>query len=166
MLTIMVSVKSKTDVITNSSTEVYMMNRANDGSLKSIKELVNAFLAKGGSTETFDDLFEAEPYFNERATKDVYLDVQGEVENGYWSPNDLKPFKDFLNPDGKNLIDWSDLDHKQKLQFADAYGDTTDMYEPLIGNGYVFKAKDPKDEKLAKILTKIETIYDPVIYSN
>ena len=40
------------------------------------------------------------------------------------------------------------------------------MYEPLIGNGYVFKAKDPKDEKLAKILTKIETIYDPVIYSN
>ena len=61
MLTIMVSIKSKTDVITNSSTEVYMMNRANDGSLKSIKELVNAFLAKGGSTETFDDYLKLNP---------------------------------------------------------------------------------------------------------
>ena len=165
MLTIMVSIKSKTDIITNSSTEVYMMNRANDGSLKSIKELVNAFLAKGGSTDTFDDLFEAEPYFNERATNDTYLDVQAEVENGYWSPRDLKPYKDFLDQDNK-LIDWSKLDHKQRLKFAEIYGDTADMYEPLIGNGYVFKAKDPKDEKLAKILTKIETIYDPVIYSN
>lgn len=159
----MVSVKSKTDVITNSSTEVYMMNRPKDGSLKSIKELVNAFLAKGGSTETFDDLFKAWPYFNEDATFDAYEDMRQELD--YMSKNDLKPYKEFMDSSG-NLIPWDNLTMEQEMKFAEIHERHTDLYEPLLNNGYIFKAKDPKDEKLAKILNDIETIYDPVIYSN
>ena len=159
----MVSVKSKTDVITNSSTEVYMMNYPKDASLKSIKKLVNAFLAKGGSTQTFDDLFEAEPFFNEDSTYDAYEDMRQEME--YWSKADLKPYKDFLDSEGE-LIPWDKLTLEQEKKFAEIHERYSEVYEPLLNNGYVFKAKDPADEKLAKILDSLETIYNPVIYSN
>lgn len=159
----MVKIKSKTDIITNSSTEVYMMNRPGGESLRSIKELVNAFLAKGGSPETFDDLFEAESYFNEDSTFDAYEDMRQELD--YMSKNDLKPYKEFIDHSG-NLIPWDSLTLEQKKKFAETHERYTDLYEPLLNSGYVFKAKDPKDEDLAKILNNIETIYRPEIYSN
>lgn len=52
-----IKVKSITDVITNSSTEVFTFY--NDGGIKTIKDTVNAILSiNSGNKYTFDDLFE------------------------------------------------------------------------------------------------------------
>ena len=52
-----IKVKSITDVITNSSTEVFTFY--NDGGIKTIKDTVNAILAINSDNKyTFDDLFE------------------------------------------------------------------------------------------------------------
>lgn len=49
-------IQSVSDIITNSSTEVFMVY--DDSAFKNIKELVNAVLALGGSEQTFDELFD------------------------------------------------------------------------------------------------------------
>lgn len=52
-----IKVKSITDVITNSSTEVFTFY--NDGGIKTVKDTVNAILAINSDNKyTFDDLFE------------------------------------------------------------------------------------------------------------
>ncbi len=157
----MVKVKSKTDVITNSSTEVYMMNDKN--SLKSIKNLVNAFLEKGGSTQTFDDLFTAETDFNRDSTFDEYEDVRQELP--YWRKKDFEPYKEFLTPE-LELLPWDSLSEEQIRKFAKIHSERDDLYEPLMDNGYVFKAKNESDKELAELLNGIISIYTPTIYSN
>lgn len=57
-------IKSLTDVITNSSTEVFTIY--NKGAINKVKEMVNSILALSDTTSnlTFDDLFEVEYYFD------------------------------------------------------------------------------------------------------
>ena len=50
-----INVHSVVDIITNSSTTVYTM--ADEGTIKAVKEMVNALLAIGESKLTADDLF-------------------------------------------------------------------------------------------------------------
>ena len=68
-------VQSVSDIITNSSTEVFMVY--NEDSIKQIKELVNAILDLSGNKERFDDLFECEITFD----KERLLDEYPEYEN-------------------------------------------------------------------------------------
>lgn len=51
-----IMIQSMSDVITNSSTEVFMVY--DSSAFDNIKKLVNAILELGGATERFDDLFE------------------------------------------------------------------------------------------------------------
>ena len=69
-----IKVKSITDVITNSSTEVFTFY--NDGGIKTIKDTVNAILAINSDNKyTFDDLFEIEYAFElDRIDDDWYDD--------------------------------------------------------------------------------------------
>lgn len=57
-------IKSLTDVITNSSTEVFTIY--NKGAINKVKEMVNSILALSDTTSnlTFDDLFEVEYCFD------------------------------------------------------------------------------------------------------
>lgn len=56
MRKLVIKVHSIVDVITNSSTVIY--TQADEGTIKSVKELINALLAIGKSELTADDLFE------------------------------------------------------------------------------------------------------------
>ena len=56
MQKLIIKVHSIVDVITNSSTVIY--TQADEGTIKSVKELINALLAIGKSELTADDLFE------------------------------------------------------------------------------------------------------------
>ena len=51
-----IKVQSASDIITNSSSEVFMVYDSH--AFKNIKELVNAILAATGYEHTFDDMFE------------------------------------------------------------------------------------------------------------
>ena len=68
-----IKVKSITDVITNSSTEVFTFY--NDGGIKAIKDTVNAILAiNSGNKYTFDDLFEIKYAFELDLIDDDWYD--------------------------------------------------------------------------------------------
>lgn len=63
-------VQSVSDIITNSSTEVFMVYDEN--SMNNIKDLVNAILSLSGSNKTFDDLFTYEINFDEEYLLEVH----------------------------------------------------------------------------------------------
>lgn len=69
-------IQSVSDIITNSSTEVFMVY--DDNALKQIKELVNAMLSLNENNKyTFDDLFIIEPYLNTEEFLDEYPEYKG-----------------------------------------------------------------------------------------
>ena len=68
-----IKVKSITDVITNSSTEVFTFY--NDGGIKTIKDTVNAILAINSHNKyTFDDLFDIKYAFEFDSIDDDWYD--------------------------------------------------------------------------------------------
>lgn len=69
-------VQSVSDIITNSSSEVFMVY--SDQSFKQIKELVNAILAINGENKyTFDDLFEVEANMDKEWFLEQYPEYDG-----------------------------------------------------------------------------------------
>lgn len=73
-----VKIQSVSDIITNSSTEVFMIY--DEAAFKSIKELVNAILALGNNDKTFDDLFEIKASVSEYFFEE-YPEYEGKDEN-------------------------------------------------------------------------------------
>lgn len=66
-------IKSLTDVITNSSTEVFTIY--NKGAINKVKEMVNSILALSDATSnlTFDDLFEVDYCLNDYVTGELII---------------------------------------------------------------------------------------------
>ena len=91
--TVVIKVQSISDVITNSSTEVFIVYDSNN--IDSIKHVVNAILSIDGHY-TFDDLFTIKMNVAEYVIDDVYKDWED------YFPNDPKPesiddFWEFIN---------------------------------------------------------------------
>lgn len=61
-------IQSISDVITNSSSEIFTIYRRGD--FKTIKEIVDELLKLAGSDKTFDDLFELKIWTTEEADED------------------------------------------------------------------------------------------------
>lgn len=92
------NINSITDVITNSSTSVFVVY--DESNIKTIKELVNSILEISGEY-TFDDLFDIQMIVNEEAIED-YFDKDeitqediDEYQNIYWNSCDdlIQPFE-------------------------------------------------------------------------
>lgn len=120
-----IKIQSVSDIITNSSTEVFMVY--NDSAFKNIKELVNAILALAGSDQTFDDLFEikagVDEYFIEQHPE--YADL----------------------PEDELLAKAREIDSER----YDGY--------PYVSY-YEVTAKEAKNTATAKILSKIDEIFN------
>lgn len=69
----LIKIQSISDIITNSSTEVFTMYNRSD--LITIKNIVNAILAIDGNY-TFDDFFNIDLLLNEYAVEDMYNDLE------------------------------------------------------------------------------------------
>lgn len=142
----MLIINSITDVITNSSTSVFVVHKESD--IDSIKELVNAVLSINGNY-TFDDLFEISLELDQY-TIERYLDDLSE-EFG-----DLKNDNDW----DKILGSYS----KEKLSKL-----TDELWE-LIDNDYYWKgspyeyikviAKNSEHKHVADLISRIDTIFD------
>ena len=90
------------DLITNSSTEIYI--EATDKTIESVKQLVNNILSLGGSSQTCDDLFtielnpeDVEQEFNECGYKDVALIVKCRDTNSELGQQTAKVLADLTN---------------------------------------------------------------------
>ena len=139
-------INSITDVITNSSTSVFVVHKESD--IDSIKELVNAILSIDGNY-TFDDLFEISLELD-HYTMERYLD-------------DLSEEFDDL----KNDNDWDKIlgsYSKEKLSKL-----TDELWE-LIDNDWYWKgspyeyikviAKNSEHKHVADLISKIDNIFD------
>lgn len=138
-------IQSISDVITNSSTEIYTIYTKND--IETIKKIVNALLAVNGDS-TFDDLFNIELLINDSVFEYMWEDSQ-EIQEEYPNRDD---FYDYL----EKLTDESELD-----RFEDIWYDTHSWscYMSFY-DGYVVSIKPEieKTEKLEKAMQAIQAL--------
>lgn len=90
------------DLITNSSTEIYIL--ASESTIKFIKQLVDNILTEGGSTKTFDDMFTAElSEVRERcygSERDVIVKAKTDSENAKKAAEILSDLSGLFSIDG------------------------------------------------------------------
>lgn len=125
-------IQSISDVITNSSTEVYITYYPSDKD--AIINVVNAILAINGE-DKFEDYFEFEWIPNEDWLFDKWED--DEIET---------PFEEWL----ESLSEDDLFDYRQR-----GYYDEERNYV----EGYIIKAKDPNNKRAADLLTDLDSIF-------
>jgi hypothetical protein len=144
-----IKIQSISDIITNSSTEVFCLYSQRDK--EEIKKLVNAILAIGNSTVTFDDLFEIKMDVNWEAAYHIYDDYE-EISEKYKSDNEFFEFLKTLNDD--------QLKEYEK-KFAGCYADTPmtlyDGYTVSVKQGVV---ETETIKKAKEAINYIKNIFD------
>lgn len=144
-----IKIQSISDIITNSSTEVFCMYSQRDK--EEIKKLVNAILAIGDSAVTFDDLFEIKMDVNWEAAYHIW-DNDEEIRQKYERDDDFFEFLKTLNDD--------QLKEYEK-KFAGCY-----TYTPMtLYNGYTVSVKQGVVEtetvkKAKEAINYIKNIFD------
>ena len=138
-------IQSISDVITNSSTEIYTIYTKND--IATIKNIVNALLAVNGDS-TFDDLFDIELLINDSVFEYLWED-SSELQEQYPNSDD---FYDYL----EKLTDESELDRLEDIWY-DTH--TWNCYMSFY-DGYVVSIKPEieKTEKLEKAMQAIQAL--------
>jgi ABC-type uncharacterized transport system ATPase subunit len=146
----MMIINSMTDVITNSSTSVFVVYAEHN--IDSIKELVNSILAIDGRY-TFDDLFNISLEFN--------YDV---IER--YSEQLSEEFSEFAqdNADYEKILD--SFDEEKKSRLADELWSFINYdYEYCNKSPYDYisvtvKKDSPEIEKAAELISNIDRIFD------
>lgn len=148
-----ITIQSISDVITNSSTEIYTVYTKND--IKTIKRVVDALLAVNGDS-TFDDLFDIKLFINDSVFEYLW-DDSPELQEEY--PNKDK-FCEYL----ETCDNQEDLD-----RFEDIWYDTRWDYYHSFYDGYSVTLKPgiEETEKLKQAIGAIQTldsIFDHEVY--
>lgn len=157
--------KSITDVITNSSSEVFTIYR--DGGIKTIKEIVNAIMNINPNNKyTFDDLFDIRYKFdfgNLTNDKDMFYDI---VRQNI-TEEETKKLDELTLPvqwdDYKLMIDFlnNNISYDSRLKIASAYEDDDWENEgsTIVGIKVISKENIGLDKKIvdnvADVLSKL-----------
>lgn len=139
-----IKIQSITDVITNSSTEVYTIYTTSD--IKTIKSIVNALLAINGDS-TFDDLFDIKLLINECAIQCLW-DSSEEIQKEY--PND-EDFYKYL----ETCTNQNELDRFESIWYDDGWDSRFSFYD---GYSVTLKPGIEKTEKLEQAIRAIQTL--------
>jgi hypothetical protein len=135
---LVIPVHSFVDLITNSSSEVYVM--ASKGTIQSIKDIVNHLLAAGHSTLNADDLFE----FDLCTRVSTFDSTPPKGYEGYSKEITEKEFA-ALKAQGEFADD---------AAFEKEYDG--DSYQEMSVR---VTAKDPSNEKIAALLSNLEGLF-------
>lgn len=145
-----IKIQSISDIITNSSTEVYTVYHLSDKD--SIKNVVNAILAIS-SNYTFDDFFTIKICINEDALEYMYDNIE-EIEKKYNTADDFISYVHTLSD-------------SELLNLEDEYYDLDCYYN--FFNGYIVSIRPDIEatetlQKARDVLNSLDTIFD-VTYS-
>lgn len=93
----MIKIQSISDIITNSSTEVFMM--ADESSITTIKELIDTFMGQGFADENFNVFIDYKSAIADNYREDELLDYINDMlsNNDEDIPEDLKKLPEDLN---------------------------------------------------------------------
>lgn len=157
-------IKSLTDVITNSSTEIFTVY--NKEAVNNIKELVNAILALNNKTSnlTFDDLFEVDFDINWGLDTSTMMDVSETLkEKGY---EEEAEYIRVGNLDSDEINDYLKQHNLFEIALERLEELDNDSYEYRTVEGIIVKPKsNPKISKekvevAAKLLSNIDSIFE------
>jgi hypothetical protein len=137
-----IKIQSITDVITNSSTEIYTIYTSGD--IKTIKNIVDALLAVNGDS-TFDDLFNIKLLINEDVVQYLWNSSE-EIQKEY--PND-EDFYKYL----ETCTNQNELDRFESIWYDDGWDSRFSFY-----NGYRVTLK-PGIEVTEKLQHAIDAIH-------
>lgn len=139
-----IKIQSISDVITNSSTEVYTIYTTND--IKTIKSIVNALLAINGDL-TFDDLFDIKLLINECAFECLW-DSSEELQKEY--PNE-EDFYKYL----ETCTNQNELSRFEDIWYNDHWDSSLSFYD---GYEVTLKSGIEMTEKLQQAISAIQTL--------
>lgn len=144
-----IKIQSISDIITNSSTEVYTIYNIRDK--QTIKDIVNALMGVGSDLR-FDDVFNISMVVNEYAAEDLW-DNSPELQEKFPTLND---FEDYL----------SELSDEELKVYADKWDDLYgwDYGRPFFDSYYVtFKdgiKHTPALERACMAINRLDSIFD------
>jgi len=176
----MVKIQSISDIITNSSTEVFMM--ANESSITAIKELIDAFMGQGFADENFNVFIDYKSSIVDNYQEDKLLDyIDDKLSNNDEDiSEDLKKLPKDLNLatiynyfgkearylDDKTVIKLTD---EQIRILDDCCKDYVEWYEHPMETHVVVIPKDTANEQHVAIANKLSCLadlYDTEAYYN
>lgn len=147
-MNIKVKIQSISDVITNSSTEVFIVYDSSN--IDSIKHIIDAILSIDGHY-TFDDLFTIKMNPAEYAIEDLYKNWEDVFPNKP-KPESLKEFDEFINSlPQEELNKYVDIWERSQTYYWESYP----FYE-----GYSVSIKEgvEKTDKLQKAVDAIHSL--------
>lgn len=119
-----IKIQSISDIITNSSTEVFTVYSRSD--LNTVKDIVNAILAIDGKY-TFDDLFTIHMSIDDYAIEDLYKDNES-LQERFHDSDELYDL--LVNADPEVVKEFEDM-------YSDQY-----YYRRTFYNGYYVRLKE------------------------
>lgn len=151
--------QSWSDIITNSSTEIYQ--EATEYTVSAVKEIINTILKIAGSDKTCDDLFIVaidyedmlERYFDSYIP-DIKDDELREKADKIVSGNIHDSLKDLY----QKLVD-ADLIGEGKLMSISKYTDTLDDWDCYVSTSVSIIPKKECDPRDVRILDKINDLF-------
>lgn len=123
-----IKIQSISDIITNSSTEIFTVYSRSD--LNTVKDIVNAILAIDGKY-TFDDLFTIHMSIDDYAIEDLYNDNES-LQERFHDSDELYDL--LINADPEVVKEFEDM---YSDQFYDRY-----YYRRTFYNGYYVRIKE------------------------
>lgn len=141
-----INIQSISDIITNSSTEVYTIYTKKD--IKTIKSIVNALLALNGDL-TFDDLFDIKLFISEFVFDYLWKDSE-QLQKEY-------PNKEDFNKYLKTCTNQKDLDRFENIWYDTRWDVRTSFYDYY---DVTLKPEIKKTEKLEQAIKAINILGD------
>ena len=156
---IKIQIHSVVDLITNSSTTIFTYS---EGSVEPLKELVNEILKLSGKTETFDDIFNVEVFFD-----DIYIYSESDYERDNFKSDDeyqqyLIDIED-INKTIDRIVKGEITKPKWMINYEESEGDYNDYRRTT--SLYLY-TKDPQYEELCNKITSFLYSTDHEAYYN
>ncbi len=158
-----VKIQSISDLITNSSTEAFVVY--DKGNVRDIKNLVNSILSLLDPSKTFDDYFTIEMLINYDDLQRIFWRYHDD-EKCYEDVPELKGFGEMDNEEAEKFLESLPLERVEEIFEWANDGDGYRRYQ--LYEGFAVNAKDENDpiaRKVAIAINNVDNIFD-VDYSS
>lgn len=155
----MINIQSVSDLITNSSTEVFIVYE--EGNINSIKELVNSILSLNGDGKTFDDYFTIEMSLN-YDDLEYAMDALMDNDESEEKFPEIIAYKDVLDDYKERDKYLHSIPKDRMIDIIEAANEYSWSNTYRAFDGFVIKAKsnDPIIEKVASVINGIDSIFE------
>lgn len=134
-----IKIQSLSDIITNSSSETYIVLKYD--SVNAVKEIIDSILALAGSNRHWNDFFEIKEIIDDKNWAiELYKEKNWDEEFGTFEEPEYDELIEFVH--NLNECNWYDSD------------------EPILDTSLSITPINPESEKAAKLLKQLNNLFD------